>query len=259
MSRLNYPAIHRTRYEQIKPFIDFKMPTKRVGYKKENGKQGFKTVLNVDELTPYQKRKIKKYSDTLEPYLGKQSFPYSPKSKKEKRVLANATKIPLKGLKKYPLDVPAGVNPKVKIDGDLIKISHDLGTSFKLYFDQNQLRKNPEQYLTNLFKSNGLNSKTVFVALCGEHLANVPITGVDEFVRLISTWLETYDKSNVKQGREWENWLLGCEVNSFKTTKGRDAYLNKRKIQTQDAQTRMKYAKQTIQRAKGKKKNRKRK
>ena len=238
MSRHNYAAIHETRYEQIKPYVSFKLSK---------------------NPTAYEKRKIKHYYDELKPHISRASTTYRPRKKENIERAIKETGLRVKQLKAFPIDAPAIGNVKVSFPkkGGM-NIKHKYGDYTITYFDGEKLALDPEGHILDLTKDDP--DSPTYVLKCGDHLSRKNFNGKNgaaHMAQQVQQWQEDYD--NEESPHYWQKWMVGYEVHNFENRTSRKDFIRERRNQTIDKRTRIKNVEQKIKRDKGLKKNKKRK
>lgn len=210
---------HLKRFNAIRPYI------KNFGVSVSQVRAG--------NLTPYQKRKIKKYYDELDPFLKNPVKIYRPTGSNLKNA-KKALHIKLKHIGAVPLDSP---DPKarVKIDkqGNII-LKHSLGEYTYFPFDPEKLALKPVEHVREIINKYDLkdiehNNPQVYKIKCGKHLSkrsfrnlDGDFTGEDLYLaQTVARWEGDYANSG--------DWLYGFELHEFDSDLSQENYFEARK------------------------------
>lgn len=227
-------GIHAQRLKQIRPFINFDFDLRQ-------------------ELTQYQKRKIKTYWDEINALTARPYQVYKPKSKKRLKTAQDFAQHDkrLPGLKVAFIPV-ANPAEKTKIrfskTGELIATTEHVRTRM-LPLDTAKLIKDPIAHVKEVV---GLDKQAKrFTALCGRY--EIPVSNsretIPEFIAKLTT-----KYSNQEAGNFHGNWLHGIAAHHFENQSDYSSYMRdkskaKRKIQNErkKAKRRARYASETVE------------
>lgn len=137
--------IHKQRYKAIKNFVNFKFDARK-------------------QFTPYQKTKIKKYYDLINQLTTRPYQLYTSKDKKRLSKVKEFAQQPSSGYSdlKYAFVPNAGEKLKITIDSKgHVKTANKYITSTVIFFDKNELIKNPAAHVNKLIKNTKFKRFTV--------------------------------------------------------------------------------------------------
>lgn len=175
--------------------------------------------------TAWNKRKIKKYFDELEPLISQPNTIYRPRNSGNLKIAAESAGLNprLKGLKAIPIFNNGVNNTKVRIKKGRVKLVRPFEEREIILFDQEKLASEGEDYINSLLdfdaeKFEGMDFEerqeffpdVTFQIMAGKHIVRRGGISLPNIAPTISQYMNNYNAPTKKHGdTTWREWLHG--------------------------------------------------